>query len=333
MTGGKKMIISKHVTHVLDKDSEIILNDFEGKNNLSIERFIQKQVKKVLKHDLLRKAKFLDYENNIIRNCCDIIIEDKDNFLSSSKEIASYFYELMTESGDIESCDLLVASILIKDKSYVAILKLDYKKMHNHKIDFEDEKFNIQIIENEIAIQSTSVKQAAIVEINSLEIYDLYVLDVEAEKIGETGVFTKKFLNAETIEDEAYKTKQFIRLSNVWINNAIPDSLEAEKIREARNYMLKERSVMDLDEFSERALDYEQDKLFKRFCENYELENFTIDKNVVENKLKKRKIGTFSGFEISGRLEDFSDNMKFKIERNTDGSCDLIIKNVNFYEK
>ncbi len=333
MTGGKKMIISKHVTHVLDKGSKIILNDFEGKNNLSIERFIQKQVKKVLKHDLLRKAKFLDYENNIIRNCCDIIIEDKDNFLSSSKEIASYFYELMTESGDIESCDLLVASILIKDKSYVAILKLDYKKMHNHKIDFEDEKFNIQIIENEIAIQSTSVKQAAIVEINSLEIYDLYVLDVEAEKIGETGVFTKKFLNAETIEDEAYKTKQFIRLSNVWINNAIPDSLEAEKIREARNYMLKERSVMDLDEFSERALDYEQDKLFKRFCENYELENFTIDKNVVENKLKKRKIGTFSGFEISGRLEDFSDNMKFKIERNTDGSCDLIIKNVDFYEK
>lgn len=333
MTGGNKMIISKHVTHVLDKDSEIILNDFEGKNNLSIERFIQKQVKKVLKHDLLRKAKFLDYENNIIRNCCDIIIEDKDNFLSSSKEIASYFYELMTESGDIESCDLLVASIFIKDKSYVAILKLDYKKMHNHKIDFEDEKFNIQIIENEIAIQSTSVKQAAIVEINSLEIYDLYVLDVEAEKIGETGVFTKKFLNAETIEDETYKTKQFIRLSNVWINNAIPDSLEAEKIREARNYMLKERSVMDLDELSERALDYEQDKLFKRFCENYELENFTIDKNVVENKLKKRKIGTFSGFEISGRLEDFSDNMKFKIERNTDGSCDLIIKNVDFYEK
>ena len=140
------MIVSKHVTHVLDKNSKIILNDFEGKNNLSVERFIQKQVKKVLKHDLLRKAKFLDYENNIIRNCCDIIIEDKDSFLSSSKEIASYYYELMTENGELESCDLLVASMLIRDKSYVAILKLDYKKMHNHKIDFEDEKFNIQII-------------------------------------------------------------------------------------------------------------------------------------------------------------------------------------------
>lgn len=328
------MIVSKHVTHVLNKNSEIILNDFEGKNNLSIERFIQKQVKKVLKHDLLRKAKFLDYENNIIRNCCDIIIEDKDGFLSSSKEIASYYYELMTENGELESCDLLVASMLIRDKSYVAILKLDYKKMHNHKIDFEDEKFNIQIIENEIAIQSTSVKQAAIVEINSLETYDLFVLDIEAEKIeDDNSVFVKKFLNAEKIEDEAYKTKKFIRATNIWINNGIPNCIEAEKVREARNYMLKEHSVMDLDEFSEKALDYEKDKLFKRFCEMYELENFTIDKNVVENKLKKRKIGTFSGFEISGRLEDFSDSMKFKIERNTDGSCDLIIKNVEFYDK
>lgn len=328
------MIVSKHVTHVLDKNSKIILNDFEGKNNLSVERFIQKQVKKVLKHDLLRKAKFLDYENNIIRNCCDIIIEDKDGFLSSSKEIASYYYELMTENGELESCDLLVASMLIRDKSYVAILKLDYKKMHNHKIDFEDEKFNIQIIENEIAIQGTSIKQAAIVEINSLETYDLFILDIEAEKMeDDNSVFVKKFLNAEKIEDEAYKTKKFIRATNIWINNDIPDCLEAEKIRKVRNDMLRERNVMDLEEFSKNALNYEQKKLFKRFCEMYELENFTIDKTVVENKLKKRKIGTFSGFEISGRLEDFSDSMKFKIERNTDGSYDLIIKNVDFYDK
>lgn len=327
------MIVSKHVTHVLDKNSKLILNDFEGKNNLCIDKFIQKHVKKILKHDLLRKAKFLEYENNIIRNCCDIITEDKDSFLSSSKEIASYYYELMTENGELESCDLLVASMLIRDKSYVAILKLDYKKMHNHKIDFEDEKFNIQIIENEIAIQNTSVKQAAIVEINSLETHDLFVLDIEAEKIeDDNSIFVKKFLNVEKIEDEAYKTKKFIRATNIWINNGT-DCLEAEKIRKVRNDMIRERNVMDLEEFSENALDYEQKKSFKRFCETYRLENFTIDKTVVENKLKKRKIGTFSGFEITGRVEDFSDSMKFKIERNTDGSYDLIIKNVDFYDK
>ena len=329
------MLINKYVIHVLDTQSGIILNDFEGKYDMNIDRFIQKQVKKIMKHDLLRKAKFLDYENNIIRNCADSIVDDKKNFLSSSKEITSYFYEVMTDASEVESCDLLIASILIKDREYIAILRLDYKILHNHSIEFKDDKFNIQMIENEIAIQNTSIKQAAIVAVNSLETEDLYVLDVDAEKISETGTFTKKFLNAEKIEDKTYLTKEFIRLTDIWINNGVPDIVDAEQIREVRNYMLRNNSVIDLKKFSEEALDYEQDEQFTRFCESYDCnKDFTIDKKVVERKLAKRAIKTLSGFQISARLEDFEDRMKFKIERNANGSYDVILKNVDyFYQK
>lgn len=328
------MIISKYVIHVLNQ-GEIILNDFEGNFNMNIEKFIRKQVKKIKKHELIRKAKFTEYEKNIIRNCADAMSDDRRNFLSSSKGIANYFYEVMANAGEVDSCDLLIATIGTKDKEYVAILRLDYKTLHNHKIDYEDDKFNIQMIENEIAIQNTSIKQAALITVNSLEIEDMYVLDVEAEKIGETGVFTKKFLNAETIEDETYKTKQFIRLSEIWINNSVPDVIEAEKIREIRNDMLKNNDVMDLEKFSNEALDYEQDEQFTRFCESYEInKDFTIDKKVVEKKLNKRTIETLNGFKISARLEDFEDRMKFRIERNANGSCDVIIKNVDYlYQK
>ena len=303
--------------------------------NTNIDKFIQKQVKKIIKHELVRKATFTEYEKNIIRNCADSMSDVRNNFLSGSKEIASYFNEVMTSAGEVDSCDLLIASISMKDKEYLAILRLDYKKLHNHKIDFEDNKFNIQMIENKIAIQNTSIKQAALIAVNSLEKEDLYVLDVEAEKLGETGVFTKKFINAEKIEDETYKTKQFIRLSEVWINNSVPDMIEAERIREARNYMLKNNNVMDLDNFSNEALDYEQDEQFKRFCESYGIdEDFTIDHTVVENKLKKRAIKTTGGFTISGNFVDFEDKMKFKLERNSGGTVDLIIKNVDyFYQK
>lgn len=328
------MIIGRYVIHVLNQ-GEIILNDFEGVFNTNIDKFIQKQVKKIIKHELVRKATFTEYEKNIIRNCADSMSDVRNNFLSGSKEIASYFNEVMTSAGEVDSCDLLIASISMKDKEYLAILRLDYKKLHNHKIDFEDNKFNIQMIENKIAIQNTSIKQAALIAVNSLEKEDLYVLDVEAEKLGETGVFTKKFINAEKIEDETYKTKQFIRLSEVWINNSVPDMIEAERIREARNYMLKNNNVMDLDNFSNEALDYEQDEQFKRFCESYGIdEDFTIDHTVVENKLKKRAIKTTGGFTISGNFVDFEDKMKFKLERNSGGTVDLIIKNVDyFYQK
>lgn len=330
------MIVSKYVIHVLDANSKIILNDFEGKNNLSTEKFIQNQVKKIMKHDFIRKAKFNDYENNLIRQCSDILSEDKDNFLNASKEAASYFYEVMTNKGELESCDFLVASILMNDKSYVAILKFDYKTMHNHKIDFEDEKFNIQIIENEIAIQNTSIKQAAIIAINTLETeYDLYVLDIDAEREGRTSAFIKEFLNAEKVEDEKYLTKEFIRLTNIWINNGIPDILDAEEIRKDRNYILKNNSVMDLEKFSKEVLDYEQDEQFKRFCESYGCDkDFTINHSVVDKKLAKRKVETLTGFEISGRTENFEDRSKFKIERNANGLYDVIIKNVDYlYDK
>lgn len=329
------MIISKYVIHVLDKQSGIILNDFEGTFNMNIEKFIQKQVKKIMKHELVRKAKFTEYEKNIIRNCTDAMNDDRKNFLSASKEIASYFYEVMNNASQVESCDLLIANIGIKDREYVAILRLDYKTLHNHKIEFKENKFNIQMIENEIAIQNTSIKQAALIAVNSLEIEDMYVLDIEAEKLNETGVFTKKFLDAETIEDETYKTKKFIRLSNIWINNSVPDVIDAEKIREIRNYILKNNDVMDLEKFSNEALDYEQDEQFTRFCESYEIDkDFTIDKKVVENKLFKRTVETLNGFKITARLEDFEDRMKFRIERNANGSCDVIIKNVDYlYQK
>lgn len=329
------MIINKYVIHVLDKTSGIVLNDYEGNFNLNIDKFIQKQVKKVMKNDLLRKAKFNDYENNLVRNCCDSIMNDKNTFLRGSKEIASYLYDSI-EKNNLESCDLLIASVLIKDQSYVAILKLDYKKLHNHKIDFEDDKFNIQMIENEIAIQNTSIKQAALIAVNTLEtVYDLFVLDIDTEKIGDSSLFTREFLNVEKIEDEAYLTREFIRLTNMWINNAVKDLIEAEEIRSVRNDMLKHNNVMDLKKFSEEVLNSEFDKTFKRFCECYNCDkDFTIDHTVVDKKLKKRKIKTLSGFEISGRLDDFEDRMKFKIERNSDGTCNLIIKNIDYlYDK
>ena len=329
------MIIGRYVIHVINQTSGIILNDFEGVFNMNIDKFIQKQVKKIMKHELTRKATFTEYEKNIIRNCADSMSDVRKNFLTGSKEIASYFYEVMTSAGEVDSCDLLIASISMKDKEYLAILRLDYKKLHNHKIDYEDNKFNIQMIENEIAIQNTSIKQAALIAVNSLEKEDLYVLDIESEKIGEIGVFTNKFLNAEKIEDEAYKTKAFIGMSNIWINNSVPDPIDAERIREVRNDMLKNNDVMDLERFSDRALDYEQDEHFKRCCDMHGIDkDFTIDKSVVEKRLKKRTIKTLNGFQITGRLEDFEDRMKFRIERNANGSCDLVIKNVDYiYEK
>lgn len=62
-------------------------------------------------------------------------------------------------------------------------------------------------------------------------------------------------------------------------------------------------------------------------------EDFPIDKTWVEKKLKRRSIKTNTGFDIKGLLEDFEDPMKYTITQNPDGTVDIRIKNIEFYEE
>ena len=73
------MIIHKFIVHVLDKNSDVpILNDFEGKINPEVDKFFQKVIKRVTKDDDLRKGVFKNYNDNVVRNCCEQIIYDEN---------------------------------------------------------------------------------------------------------------------------------------------------------------------------------------------------------------------------------------------------------------
>ncbi len=209
------MIIHKFIVHVLDKNSDVpILNDFEGKINQEVDGFFQKVIKRVSKDDDVRKAVFKDYNDNVIKNCCEQMIYNEDTFLDNSKEIASYLFEIMKINSELESCDLAVCLYTIKDEKNIAILKLDYKKLYTHSIEFIDDKFNIQMVANEIGITETQKpKQCAFVGVSGInDEYHLRLLDKNSEKEGTDTKFIADFLNAERVEDDKYKTRVFKNL-------------------------------------------------------------------------------------------------------------------------
>lgn len=334
------MLINKYVIHVLDKEG-LMLNEYEGAFNLELEKMIIKQIKKIVKSDFIRKAKFNTPEKNIVKNCCENILtieKSNDAFLENTKIIASYLYEKMEQIDRVESCDLLIASIMERDQKYVAILKLDYKTLHNHKIELIDEKFNIQMVENEIAINSTScVTQAAIIGINNLldEEYNLRVYDVEAEKKNSYSNFMLRFLDITKVKDHKVQTINFEKYVKEWINNYVPDIQVAQEIRDIRDHMLLNNDVLDINKFIDTALtDYNLNESFEDFCCEKEIyEDFNIAKKYIEKKLKKRTIKTDIGFDITGCLDDFYDPIKFKIVKNAAGSYDIVLKNVLYYEE
>ena len=333
------MIIHKFIIHVLDKENDTpILNDYEGRVSPEVDKFFQKVMNRVAKDDDLRKAAFKNYNDNLIKNCCEQIIYDEDTFLQNSKEIAAYLFEVMKINAEIESCDLAICLYTVKDEKYVGIVKLDYKRLYTHSIELLDEKFNIQMVSNEIGIPETGrQKQAAIVGANRInDEYHLKVLDKDAEKEGSESKFVSEFLHAEKIDDDKYKTKVFKNTAENWITNALSSDIKkAEDVRSMLNYTLKEKQEINVQDFIENNIkDEELKESFKEHMEDKGLEeSFNIDKKWVEKKLKKRSIRTDNGFDIKGNLSDFEDPMKYSVRQNENGSIDIVIKNVNFYEE
>ena len=333
------MIIHKSIVHVLDKNNEApILNDYESRVSLEVDKFFQKIINKISKDDDLRKAEFNNYNENTIKNCCEQIIYDEDTFLQNSKEIASYLFDIMKSGEEIDSCDLAICLYSVKDEKNVAIIKLDYKKLYTHSIEYVEDKFNIQIVSNEIGIPETGkTKQAALIGVSGInDEYHLKLLDKDAEKEQLETKFVVDFLNAKRVNDDKYKTKVFKKTAENWITNAISNDVKkAEDVRSILNYTLKEKETVDMDEFIERSIEEpELKESFKEYMDEKGLgENFSIDKKWVEKKLKKRSIKTDNGFYIKANLSDFEDPMKYSIRKNENGTFDLVIKNVSFYEE
>ncbi|MCR1953813.1 nucleoid-associated protein [Clostridioides mangenotii] len=330
------MIIHKLIVHVLDKNSDVpILNDFEGEITQEVDGFFQKVIKRAAKDDDLRKGVFKEYHDNIIKNCCEQIIYNEGTFLDNSKEIASYLFEIMKVNSELESCDLAICLYTNKDEKNVAILKLDYKKLYTHSIEFVDDELNISFNSKTNGIvESQKPKQCAFVGASGLnDEYHLKVLDKISEKEGIETKFTTQFLNIEKIFDDKYMTKTFKKSADNWITNAITDVKAAESVRSGLNYTLKEKGNIDIKEFADTYLQDDKKESFIELMEEKEIESFYIDKDWVNKKVKKRKIKTDNGFSIDANITNFEDPMKYSIRKNENGTFDIVVKNVNFYEE
>ncbi|ENY8421205.1 nucleoid-associated protein, partial [Clostridioides difficile] len=155
----------------------------------------------------------------------------------------------------------------------------------------------------------------------------------DAEKEEANSKFVTEFLNATKVKDDKYKTKVFKALVDAFIANLYSDMKQGEDVRSILLYMLREKQKLDINEFADKAIKDDLKDSFKDHVEEKGIESFNIDKKWVEKNLKNRHIKTDTGFEIKGKMDDFEDPMKYTVRQNQNGSIDIVIKNVTFYEE
>ncbi|PAB59195.1 nucleoid-associated protein [Anaeromicrobium sediminis] len=345
MRNTDSILIKKAIIHVLDNNSDMpILTDYEQEIDEVIHEFLEKHIIKCLQDETNKKANFRS-GNQVVLNSCEEIFDDGDTFVENSQRIAKQLFKVMKSNNNISSCDLVIALYSFEDNEYVAVLKLDYSTSFIHHVEFVEEKFKISIMPQAIGLPGLNQKIqkcAFIKRYDEDAEYDLIVLDKQMfNKEDDAGVaqfFINDFLNCNMILDSRDKTKIFKSAAEKWTRKNLREDIEkAQEVREGTISILKNAAEVDLDGFARTVLGDDRDKkdhfIQHMNNEGIEIHGFDIDKNWVEKKMKRRVMKTNTGIEIKGEYEDFEDDSKIEIKRNGDGTVNIVVKNVRFFQE
>lgn len=338
--------IKEAIIHILDSNgAEPVLNEYSLDLNDDTYKFIFKHIEKCLKDEELKYAIFNE-ERNIVKEIVQDYLNGIDNdLLNVSKELARQMFSIMKGNTNIPSCDIVIASIITDQGPMIAILKMDYVKNFTHEIDFVQNKIEIGIVPQSAGLPASSqkIQKAVFIRpINEEDRYNLMVLDKQKKSKEEedygSNYFINNFLGCTIIINERDMTKTLMKAAETWTRkNCTSDASKAEEIRTAVKGKLKEEDMINIDELSEQLFKEhpEAKENFSTFVKGHGLdEDVHVDKTWVEKKLKRVRLKIDKEIDLYIDEEVYHDKSKFEIQRNGDGSINMVIKHVmNYIEK
>lgn len=338
--------INEAVLHILDNNaSEPILNEYKLELSEDTYKFIFKHIEKCFKDEELKYAKF-NSERNIVKEVVqDYLNGIDDDLIELSKELARQLFSILKSNNSIPSCDLVVVSIVTDQGPMIGILKMDYVKNFTHQIDFVEDKIGIGIVPQDAGLPGSGqkIQKAAFIKpIRDEDDYNLMILDKQKKSKDEdeygANYFVNSFLGCTIVVNDRDMTKNFLKAAETWTrNNFAEDAVKAEEIRTTVKSKLKEDEIVNIKELSEQlfkdtpTVKEDFNTFVSTAAQNFEIQ---VDKAWVDKKLKRVRLKIDKEIDIYIDEETYHDNNKFEIQRNGDGSINMIIKHVmNYIEK
>jgi hypothetical protein len=337
--------LNEAIIHVLDNNGDDpVYNEYTLDLSDETYEYILKHIQKCLKDEELKYAVFND-GRNIVKELSQEYLNGQGEFIDISKQIAKQLFILMKSNGSIPSCDLMVVSISTELGPMLALLKMDYVKNYTHNIEFVDDKIGINILPQFIGLPSGGqrLQKCAFIKpiLNDNKI-DLMVIDKQnkskdSDDYG-SNYFISNFLGCTIIENERDVTRNFIKTAEKWTRNNLKDNADAaEVVRSSLKKKLKEEEKIDINEFSQDVFGESKDvaENFVQYVKEQGVnEQIDVDKQWVENKLKRVRLKIDKDIDVYINEETYDDNSRFEIVRNGDGTINILIKHIrNYIEK
>ena len=338
--------IQEAVIHILDNNgSEPVLNEYTLELNEDIYKFLYKHIEKCFKDEELKTAVFKE-ERNIVKEIVQDYLNGIDtDLVGVSKELARQLFAIMSGNTNIPSCDLIVVSLITEQGPMIGLLKMDYVKNFTHQVDFVDDKIGIGIVPQSAGLPGSGqrIQKAAFIKpIRENQNFDLYVIDKqkktkEDEEYG-ANYFMNHYLGCSIVANKRDMTKAFLKATESWTRSNITDDADkAEKIRSTVKSKLKDDESISIENLATELFHEEPTakESFSAFVKGQGIEEeVPVDKAWVEKKLKRVRLKIDKDIDLYINEEAYHDNTKFEIQRNGDGSINMIIKHViNYIEK
>ena len=338
--------IQEAIIHIVDSNGEEpILNEYNLELNEDTYKFLYKHIEKCFKDEELKYAVF-NPERNIVKEVVQDYLNGIDNdLIGLSQELARQLFIIMKTNINIPSSDLLVVSLVTDKGPMIGILKMDYVKNFTHQVDFREEKIGIRIVPQAAGLPGSGqrIQKAAFIKpIRENERYNLMVIDKQKKSKDEdeygANYFINNFLGCSIISNERDMTKTFLKATENWTrSNVTQDADKAERIRTKVKEKLREEEVINIEELSNELFKEEPHikEDFSKFVKSHNLDDeIPVDKQWVEKKLKRVRLKIDKDIDLYINEEAYHDLSKFEIQRNGDGSINMIIKHViNYIEK
>lgn len=322
--------IEKAMLHILDNDGG---TSIVSEKNIVLEEeladFIEKHLKKSFEDIDGKETQWETRDNELY----DELVQFKrtQDFIRINQDIAGRFLKVFDLGSDVPSADLLIVVFRKDQIPYLGVLKFNYRNSYIHHVETED------------GVRATIVKQpyALPLETQKLEEYVLMDLFDDQLKIKErkfTIAGEKRFYISEMIvkSKSSLSEKSSIDIVEKSAKKLIAQEYgnDLEKWSDFKDTLSEDyinNQEINIDRIAEKTFkDQDGKAAFKEEVEKYGLVDgqIKLGANAEKRVLRKHKIVTETGIEISIPPSFLKDKEMIEFQNNRDGSVSILIKNI-----
>jgi hypothetical protein len=326
------MIIKKVILHILDFNSNICV--FSQKeldfSNDNISHYIEKHIEKALIDPNKRSGEFLP--DSIFSIYLQKYNQDKISFIEFSTFIANMLYEQISKSDKLDSIDFLVVDFSNDNSNYFALLLLSNKIAYTHEVINDANIIHNQIIKHYAILPNTSQKIGSFAIINK---QDLSIDFIDKNRMingKDVLVLPDQILQCKS----NISTKEAVKIVKQ-ITTKVADEHGANStvaISKAKNFIVENSEVsstfspIDLGQevFSDSPI--MQNEFENKVKESSLPNDVKIDKNIAVRTIRKHKIKTDTGIELTFPADYFENHEYIEFINNPNGTISIELKNI-----